>query len=94
MLHVTRPLACYTTPLLLVTQEIVIEKHDKVNKKGQRADWVGGVFLNGKNSIPNHDALPSSLLDPSWVQVSQTMELFGTRGTFPALSTKKGKRAC
>ncbi len=40
------------------------------------------------------DVLPSSLLDPSWVQVSQTTELFGTRGTLPALSIKKGRGAC
>jgi hypothetical protein len=42
---------------------------------------------------PKHDALPSSLLDPSWVQVSQTMKLFGTRGMLTALSTKRGKGA-
>jgi len=34
------------------------------------------------------DTFPSSLLDPSWVQVSQTTELFGTQGTLPSLSLK------
>jgi hypothetical protein len=42
----------------------------------------------------HNDALPSSLLGPSWVQVSQTMELFRTWGTLPALSIKRGRRAC
>jgi DNA-binding sugar fermentation-stimulating protein len=37
---------------------------------------------------------PKSLLDPSWVQVSQTMELFGIRGTFPVSNTKRGRGAC
>jgi len=46
-----------------------------------------------KSQIAN-DALPSSLLDPSWVQVSQIAELFGTRGTLPALNTKRGRGAC
>jgi hypothetical protein len=41
-----------------------------------------------------HDALPSSLLDPSWVQVNQTTKLFGTRGTLLVLSTKRGTGAC
>jgi hypothetical protein len=36
------------------------------------------------------DALPSPLLDPSWVLVNQTVELFGTQGTFLAFNTKKG----
>jgi hypothetical protein len=40
------------------------------------------------------DVFPSSLLDPSWVQVSQTTKLFGTWGTFTALSTKRGRGAC
>jgi hypothetical protein len=40
------------------------------------------------------DAFPSSLLDPNWVQISQIAELFGTCGTFLALSTKRGRRAC
>jgi hypothetical protein len=40
------------------------------------------------------DAFSSSLLDPSWVQVSQTMELFGTRGTLPTLSIKSDREAC
>ncbi len=41
-----------------------------------------------------NDAFPSSLLDSSWVQVSQTSELSGTQGTFPALSTKRGRGTC
>jgi hypothetical protein len=40
------------------------------------------------------DMLPSSLLNPSWVQVSQRTKLFETRGTFPTLDTKKGRGAC
>jgi hypothetical protein len=36
-----------------------------------------------------NDTLPSPLLNPSWVQVSQTTELFGIRGTLPALITKR-----
>jgi hypothetical protein len=40
------------------------------------------------------DALPSSLLDSSWVQVSQTAKLFGTWGMLPTLSTKRGRGAC
>ncbi len=43
----------------------------------------------------NYDNVhPSSLLNPSWVQVSQTMELFGTCGTLPAFSIKRGRGAC
>jgi len=41
-----------------------------------------------------YDALPSSLLDPSWVQVSQTSKFFGIWGTLPALSIKRGRGAC
>jgi hypothetical protein len=40
------------------------------------------------------DMLPSSLLDPNWVQISQTAELFGTWGTLLAFSTKRGRGAC
>ncbi len=40
------------------------------------------------------DALPSSLLDLSWVQVSRITKLFGTQGTFVALSIKRGRGAC
>jgi hypothetical protein len=40
------------------------------------------------------DALPSPLLDPSWVQVNQTTKLFGTQGTLPTLNTKRGRGAC
>jgi hypothetical protein len=40
------------------------------------------------------DALPSPWLDLSWVQVSQTMELLGTRSTLPALSTKRDRKSC
>jgi hypothetical protein len=42
----------------------------------------------------NVDTFPSSLLDPSGVQVSQTAELSGTRGTLLALNTKRGRGAC
>jgi hypothetical protein len=37
---------------------------------------------NGK--CIKYDVLPSSLLDPSWVQISQTTKLFGTRGHPPS----------
>jgi positive regulator of sigma E activity len=33
-------------------------------------------------------------LDPIWVQVIQTIELFGTRGTLLALNIEKGRGAC
>jgi hypothetical protein len=36
------------------------------------------------------DALPSPLLDPSWVQVSQTVELFKTQDMLLVLNTLKG----
>jgi hypothetical protein len=41
-----------------------------------------------------NDALPSSLLDLSWVQVSQTAELFGTQDMLLAFSTKRGRGPC
>jgi hypothetical protein len=40
------------------------------------------------------DVLPSPLLDPSWVQRNHTSELFGTWGTLPTSSTKRGRGAC
>jgi len=40
------------------------------------------------------DEFPSFLLDLSWVQVIQIVELFGTRGTFLALNTKMGRGVC
>jgi hypothetical protein len=39
------------------------------------------------------DALPSPLLDPSWVQRSHIVQLFGIWGTFLASSTKRGRGA-
>ncbi len=46
------------TRLLLVTWEVVSEKHDKVNKKGAKGRLGGcGVPLNGKNSILDHPYL-------------------------------------
>ncbi len=41
-----------------------------------------------------YDALPSPLLYPSWVQVNQTMEMFGTWGTLPTSNIKRGRGAC
>jgi hypothetical protein len=40
------------------------------------------------------DALPSPLLDPSWVQRSHTVELFGTWSTLPTSITKRGRGVC
>jgi hypothetical protein len=40
------------------------------------------------------DALPSPLLDPKGVQITQTAELWRTRGTFPALNTKRSRGVC
>jgi hypothetical protein len=40
------------------------------------------------------DVLPNPLLDPSWVQINQTTEMFGTWGTLLALNTKRGRGAC
>jgi hypothetical protein len=37
------------------------------------------------------DALSSSSLAPSWVQVNQIMDLFGTRGTLPNATPLWGK---
>jgi len=37
-----------------------------------------------------NDALPSPKLDPRWALVSKTTELWGLKGTFLALSTKRG----
>jgi hypothetical protein len=42
----------------------------------------------------SYDAPPSSLLNSRWVYTSQTTELFRAWGTFPALSTGRGKGAC
>jgi hypothetical protein len=43
-----------------------------------------------KWSLTHVDTLPSPLLDPSLVQVSQTTELFGTRGHAPSFQHWKG----
>jgi len=40
------------------------------------------------------DALPSPKLDPRWALISKTTKLWGLEGTLPALSTKRGGRAC
>jgi hypothetical protein len=40
------------------------------------------------------DALPSPLLDPSWVRRNHKVELFGIWGTLPASNTKRGRGAC
>jgi len=40
------------------------------------------------------DALPSPKLGPRWALVCKTSELWGLEGTFPALSTKRGRGAC
>jgi hypothetical protein len=38
------------------------------------------------------DAFPSPKLDPRWALIYKTMELWGLEGTFPTLSTKRGRR--
>jgi hypothetical protein len=40
------------------------------------------------------DALLSPKLDPRWALVSKTTELWGLKGMFLALSTKRGRGAC
>jgi hypothetical protein len=40
------------------------------------------------------DALPSPKLGPRWALVSKIAKLWGLKGTFLALSTKRGKGAC
>ncbi len=52
------------------------------------------ALCDSKFSKINIDALPSPMLDPRWALVSKTTELWGLEGTFPALSTKKGKGVC
>jgi hypothetical protein len=39
----------------------------------------------------SNDALPSPWLNPSWVQVNQTVKMFGTQGMLLASNTKRGR---
>jgi len=41
-----------------------------------------------------YDTLPSPKLDPRWALAFKRAELWGLEGTFPALSTKRGRGAC
>jgi hypothetical protein len=52
------------------------------------------IFISPNWELEFYDALPSHLLDPSWVQVNQTTEMFGTPGMLPTSSAKRGKGAC
>jgi len=49
------------------------------------------MYFQPKKEI---DALPSPKLDPRWAWASKRTEWWGLEGTFPALSTKRGKEAC
>jgi hypothetical protein len=55
-------------------------------------EWFACIHDYPKDTL--FDALPSPWLDPSWIQVNQTVELFGTWGTLPTLHIKKGKGPC
>jgi len=57
--------------------------YDKQKKKSYRKQKKQELHICSLHMLI--DALPSSLLDPSWVQVSQTTELFKTWGTPLAL---------
>jgi hypothetical protein len=70
---------------------------------------IWGIIIRGFLSMSRHenwvviwfsipiyvgDALPSPELGPRWALVSKTTELWGLKGTLPALSTKRARGAC
>ncbi len=68
--------------------------NDDGDTKGEIA-FSGTMFYTSPLTyLSNFDVLPSSLLDPSWVQVNQTMKLFGTRGMLSVFNIKSGRGAC
>jgi hypothetical protein len=52
------------------------------------------LFVQERSQSNHSDVLPSPKLGPRWALVTKTVELWGLKGTFLALSTKRGRGAC
>jgi hypothetical protein len=76
-----------------ILQDIIILKllscfNTSQNIIFQKSSYKNRPITQGPKPLKLFDVLPSPLLDPSWVQVNQTMELFETQGTLLAPTLK------